>query len=162
MTIRIQQPKAFDLVGNPIQVAGESLAFEASISYRLSEGHDEINGFFTGGGGTSIQQFQTQIRIPGTPAFQLSRLFLQLFEISAKDGSEINAVTVPVLYGPLILPGYLGYLEHLVVAGDTLAQLATHYYGDASAWAPIQQANQHTVPNPNRIFPGQRLRIPQA
>ncbi|WP_200330657.1 Gmad2 immunoglobulin-like domain-containing protein [Thiocystis violacea] len=104
--IRIQQPVAFDLVGTPIQVAGESLTFEASISYRVGEGHDEVNGFFTAGGGVAFRQFQTQIPIPETAAFKLPRLFLQLFEISARDGGEINVVTLPILYGPLILPGY--------------------------------------------------------
>jgi nucleoid-associated protein YgaU len=160
--IRVQQPQAFDLVGNPIQVAGESLTFEATVNYRVGEGHDEVSGFFTGGGGVAFKQFQTQIQIPGNPAFKLPRLFVQLFEISAKDGSEINLVTVPVLYGPLILPGYDGYQEHRVVAGDSLSKLAARYYGDAKRWTPIYQANQHLVTDPNVIFPGQVLRIPLA
>lgn len=160
--IRIQQPQAFDLVGNPIQVAGESLTFEATVNYRVGEGHDEYSGFFTGGGAVAFQQFQTRIQLPESPAFQLSRLFLQLFEISARDGSEINIVTVPLLYGPMILPGYQGYQEHRVVPGDTLSKLAARYYGGAASWLPIQQANQHLVTDPDLIFPGQVLRIPLA
>ena len=47
MTIRIDQPRAFDLVGNPILVGGIGTGFEATLNYRVHEGHDEVTGFFT-------------------------------------------------------------------------------------------------------------------
>lgn len=39
MTIRIDQPRAFDLVGNPILVGGVGTGFEATLNYRVHEGH---------------------------------------------------------------------------------------------------------------------------
>ena len=50
--IEIQQPEPYDLVADPIQVAGLSVAFEANVQWELNDGHDELSGFFTGGGGT--------------------------------------------------------------------------------------------------------------
>ena len=48
----IQQPKPFDLVGNPILVGGIGSGFEAVLQFRIHDGHDERTGHFTVGGGT--------------------------------------------------------------------------------------------------------------
>ncbi len=48
---------------------------------------------------------------------------------------------------------------HVVVAGDTLARIATKYYGDAKKWPAIYAlpANKAQLgPNPNQIRPGLR------
>jgi nucleoid-associated protein YgaU len=47
---------------------------------------------------------------------------------------------------------------HTVIAGDTLAALAKHYYGDPGRWPEIAARNQVTDPRLLRI--GQRLTIP--
>ncbi len=160
MTNRIDQPRDFDLVGSPILVAGMGTGFEATLQFRIGEGHDEVTGFFTVGGGTGEHgQFQLQVDV-GAAAFTLDRLFVEVFEVSAENGSEINKVTVPVIFGPLIVPGYLGYREHEVEAGDTLSAIAAANYGDASLFSRIVRANPTQVSDPNLIFPGQVLRVP--
>ena len=40
MANEIQQPKAYDLVGNPILVGGIGSGFEATMQYRVHYGHD--------------------------------------------------------------------------------------------------------------------------
>lgn len=159
MTNRIDQPREFDLVGNPILVAGIGMGFEATVNYRISEGHDELTGHFTVGGGTGEHgQFQLQVDATGA-AFTLDRLFVEVFEISAKDGSEINKVVVPAIYGPLIVDGYVGYREHVVESGDTLSAIAATHYGDSGLYPRIVRANP-SISDPDVIFPGQLLRIP--
>ena len=49
---------------------------------------------------------------------------------------------------------------YTVVSGDTLSKIAKHYYGDATLWPRIFEANRDVLSDPNRIFPGQVLRIP--
>ena len=160
MTNRIQQPRRFDLVGNPILVGGLGNGFEAVLQYRVSEGHDEVTGHFTVGGGTGEHgQFQLQIDVSDA-AFTLPRLFVEIYEESAKDGSEINKVTRPVIYGPLIVPDYIGYREHTVQAGDTLSAIAKDHYGDGNLFHRIVAANPGTITDPDVIIPGQVLRIP--
>ena len=160
MSIQIQQPVAYDLVGDPILVAGLSVAFEATVQWELNDGHDELRGFFTGGGSTSVRQFQTSIAGVAETAMKQPLMFLTLFEESARDGSRMNEITVPLIYGPLLIDGFEGYRTHEVQAGDTLSSIAVAAYGDASLWPRIHTANQHVVPNPNLIFVGQQLRIP--
>lgn len=156
----IQQPRPFDLVGNPILVAGVGTGFEATLQYRIHDGHDERAGFFNAGGGTGEHgQFQLSVDLTGA-AFQLDRLFVEVFEESAQDGSEINKVIVPVIYGPRIVPGFVGYRLHRVSRGDTLSAIARDNYGDASRVNDIVRANPMIISDPNRIFVGQVLKIP--
>ncbi len=49
---------------------------------------------------------------------------------------------------------------HIVKKGDTLMQLARNYYGDASRWRSILEANRDRLPDPNRLYVGQELVIP--
>ena len=156
----IQQPHPFDLVGNPILISGIGSGFEATLNYRISDGHDERSGFFNVGGGTGEHgQFQLAIDVAGAN-FKLDRLFVEIFEISAKDGSEINKVIVPVIYGPRIVQGYFGYRLHEVVRGDTLSHIAQKNYGNPSRFNDIARANPTIVFDPDIILPGQILKIP--
>ncbi|MDT8368537.1 MAG: LysM peptidoglycan-binding domain-containing protein [Longimicrobiales bacterium] len=50
--------------------------------------------------------------------------------------------------------------EHLVVRGNTLWDLAQHFYGNPFDWRRIWNANRERVANPDLIFPGQVLLIP--
>jgi nucleoid-associated protein YgaU len=158
--VKLQQPQPFDLVGDPILVAGLSVAFEATVQWVLSDGHAMLSGFFTGGGATSVRQFQTNITgVAGTDMKQ-ALMFLTLFTVSAEDGSRRDVTTVPLIYGPLLIDGFEGYRTYTVRPGDTLSGIAAAQYGDASRWPMIHTANQHLVPNANLIFVGQQLRIP--
>lgn len=159
MTIRLDQPRRFDLVGNPILIGGIGTGFEATINYRVHEGHDEVTGFITVGGGTGEHaQFQKRVAV-GRAAFTLDRLFVEVFEVSAKDGSELHKVSIPVLLGTRMVKGYIGYREHVVKPGDTLTKIARKHYGNTN-FEPIMRANSHQVDDPDLIFPGQVLRVP--
>ena len=50
---------------------------------------------------------------------------------------------------------------HTVAAGETLATIAEQYYGDASCSTRIFEANQDRLSNPDLIYPGQELAIPE-
>ena len=160
MTNEIQQPKPFDIVGDPVLIAGIGQGFEAVLNWRVHEGHDERTGFFNVGGGTGEHgQFQVAAAI-GAAAFQLDRLFVEVFEESAADGSEINKVVVPVIFGPRIVAGYIGFRIHVVKSGDTLSKIARDAYGDPGLFSRIVRANPVEISNPDQIFVGQRLKVP--
>lgn len=161
MNIDIQQPAPFDLVGQEILIAGNAVGFEATLSVTLTEGHAQFDSFITVGS-LALRQFQDSISVPAGIAFKLPRLFLTIADDTAGgDGGPPPSTTLSVLYGPLILPGYTGYRERTVVAGDTLSGIANQEYGNPSMFSVIQQANQHIVPDANLITPGMILRIPR-
>jgi nucleoid-associated protein YgaU len=44
--------------------------------------------------------------------------------------------------------------------GDTLSGIAKRFYGDANDYHLIYDANRDQLNDPDKIYPGQRLRIP--
>jgi len=51
---------------------------------------------------------------------------------------------------------------HTVARGDTLSRIAKQYYGSASKYPRIFEANRPMLSDPDKIYPGQVLRIPPA
>jgi len=49
---------------------------------------------------------------------------------------------------------------YTVVRGDTLSAIAKTQYGNASQYPKIFEANKPMLSNPDKIYPGQVLRIP--
>ena len=49
---------------------------------------------------------------------------------------------------------------HDVVRGDTLSAIAKKYYGDANKYPIIFEANKPMLSHPDKIYSGQKLRIP--
>lgn len=49
---------------------------------------------------------------------------------------------------------------YTVKSGDTLSKIAREYYGDAGRYPEIFEANKPMLKDPDKIYPGQVLRIP--
>lgn len=49
---------------------------------------------------------------------------------------------------------------YTVVSGDTLSHIAKAQYGNANAYMKIFEANKPMLSSPDKIYPGQTLRIP--
>ena len=50
--------------------------------------------------------------------------------------------------------------NYIVQNGDNLSKIAKHFYGDADAWKTIFEINRDQLTDPDRIKPGQILKIP--
>jgi spore germination protein GerM len=94
--IVVDSPVAGEAVSSPIHVTGTADVFEATVSLRLLDEHGEVitTGFTTATCGTGCRgtfekslPYSVDHSQPGT---------LQVYEASAKDGSPINVVSIPV------------------------------------------------------------------
>ena len=54
----------------------------------------------------------------------------------------------------------VGEQQYVVQKGDNLSKIAKNLLGDANAWKQIFEANRDVLDNPDKIFPGQTLKIP--
>ena len=159
--ISVRQPQPFDIVDDPVEVCGVGTGFEATFAARVRDANGaELAQISIHAGGTGIwANFHAQLplgTVPSTPQGTL-----EVFEFSARDGSEINKVTVAIVFGRALVDPYLGFAQHTVVAGNTLSAIAQQFYGDSALWARIFEANRDQITNPDLIFPGQVLRVPQ-
>ncbi len=49
---------------------------------------------------------------------------------------------------------------YVVVSGDSLSKIAKREYGNANDWKRIFEANKDILKDPDKIYPGQKLKIP--
>jgi nucleoid-associated protein YgaU len=57
-------------------------------------------------------------------------------------------------------PAAKAYEVYVVKSGDSLSKIAKQHYGNANEWKRIFEANTDVVKDPDKIFPGQKLKIP--
>lgn len=50
---------------------------------------------------------------------------------------------------------------YMVRKGDTLRSIAKHFYGAEFRWEELLHANRDQIKDPENLFPGQELKIPE-
>ena len=71
-----------------------------------------------------------------------------------KGVSEVKAEGVKVPQSDVKVEYYV------IQSGDTLSALAKRYYGNAKEYPKIFDANREVIKDPDKIFVGQKIRIP--
>jgi hypothetical protein len=104
--IAVDQPKAHDVLTNPLPVAGRSAAFEAQIGVELRPfgSMPPLVQDFVMGGSSDLQPFSKAITVPATDR----PLVLILFEGDASGAQTYTKATVIPLDGPLPPSTFVG------------------------------------------------------
>ncbi len=89
-------------------------------------------------------------------------------ETEAQEHSEKIALAVGNVEGVAVVDNNIVVVEpapeakfHTVVKGDTLSKIAKDFYGNANKYPVIFEANKPMLTHPDKIYPGQVLRIPE-
>ncbi len=159
LEFRIDQPRANDIVGNPLLLAGMGGGFEANIGIRVLDGTGAlIVETFTMS--TNLRSaWQTSIEFPDPPPTTWGVVL-----VHPGYGTEEHpgSIAIPVCFGTAVVAGYRSHLRYVVQAGDTLTSIAAAqaplYLG--AGWEPIFEANRHLIADPDLIHPGMVLRLP--
>ena len=69
-------------------------------------------------------------------------------------------ITVTGGGGAAAAPAAAASTTYTVKSGDTLSAIAKQHLGDANAWKKIFEANRDVLDDPDKIFPGQTLKLP--
>jgi nucleoid-associated protein YgaU len=159
--ISVRHPRPHDLVDDPVEIAGVGTGFEGTLQARLRNhaGAEIAQRHFNAGGTGIWGNFFFRIDVPSVPS--RPRGTLEVFELSAEDGTEINKRVIPIVYGRALVDPFHGFTIHTVEPGDTLSAIADTFYGDPSKFRIIFAANRNQLDDPDEIVPGQVLRIPQ-
>ena len=159
--ITVRQPQAFDIVDDPVDVCGIGTGFEATFQVRIRDANGDVlaETFVTAGGTGILGNFSVAVPLGALPSAPQGSL--EVFERSAEDGSELHTVVVPITFGRALVDPYIGFAQYTVQPGDTLSSIAEQFYGDASRFPVLFEANRNQILDPDLIFPGQVLRVPQ-
>ncbi|MFQ5571943.1 MAG: peptidoglycan-binding protein LysM [Rhodothermales bacterium] len=49
---------------------------------------------------------------------------------------------------------------YTIQSGDSLSKIARRYYGNATKWPALFEANREVIEDPDLIYPGQQIRVP--
>ena len=85
-------------------------------------------------------------------------------EAKQKLWDEYNRIDPDMRSGDLVLNisvgggGGGGEETYEIKSGDTLSKIGHHY---GVSWQDIFEANKDTIKDPDKIFPGQKIRIPR-
>lgn len=157
-SFRVDQPRANDLVGEPLLVAGLGGGFEATIWIRVRDADGRVLvETFTNSTNLS-SAWQAAVTLPSPPP--TPRGVVEIGPSTGKD-EHPGMVSIPVFFGTAIVPGFRSYFHYTVQQGDTLSGIAASqslYIG--TGWKPIFEANRHIISNPDLIHPGMILRLP--
>lgn len=157
-SFRVDQPRANDLVGSPLLVAGMGGGFEGTIDIRVlrEDGNVLLEAFTTAN--NLISAWQESVSLPDP--LPSSRGVVEVGPSTGADEAP-SRVSVPVFFGPAIISDYRSYTLYVVQRGDTLSSIAASEPMFAgTGWEPIFEANGDILADPNLIHPGQVLRIP--
>lgn len=99
VNITVSSPKSGETVGRPFTVRGTARTFEQSVSFRLKQADGKVLvEDFTTATAPDLGMFGPYEKTLNYPRPTQQNGILEVFENSAKDGSEINKVTVPVKF----------------------------------------------------------------
>jgi len=158
--IDVRQPREHDLVGRSFTIAGFASGFEATVLWRLVETDGDVlgEGQIRGAGSMGvIDDFGHDASLPSGINARGAHVLLQVFgdDPSGENPPGLDLVQVRVT----LFTGLDGFRLHEVVPGDTLSAIARDH-GQNTTVADVFEANRDTVMDPDRIFPGQVLRVP--
>jgi nucleoid-associated protein YgaU len=157
--IVVRQPQAHDIVDDPIKISGIASVFEANLQVRVRDqkGVEIARKFFTAGG-MSWANFQITMPINIIP--KTTSGTLEVFESAPSGEGEVKKVIVPIVFGRALVDPYFGFSQYQVKRGDTLSSIAKQFYDNSSFYTRIFEANRDLLSSPEKISPGQTLRIP--
>jgi nucleoid-associated protein YgaU len=156
---RIDQPRANDIVGDTLYLAGMGGGFEATISIRVRDDTGAVLAESFTMSTNLASPWQASVELPSPPPTTRG-----VVEVGPSTGADEHpgVVSIPVYFGTAIVPGFRSVLHYTVQAGDTLSSIASDqeplYIG--TGWQPIFEANRHLIGDPDLIHPGTILRLP--
>lgn len=99
------------------------------------------------------------VSLQGEAKNQAAKEKAALIAGNVKGVENVNADGITVA-GGAASDGEAQY--YTIQSGDTLSAIAQKHYGDANAYNKIFEANREVIGDPDKIYPGQQIRIPAA
>jgi nucleoid-associated protein YgaU len=156
--ISLRQPRPNDLIGSTVAIAALGTAFEASYGWKLLKGTTVLaEGYLQEGAMGIMTTFVHQAELEG-----VSYVGPATFEFAGDDpsGGTEGLAPEPIRIPVFVVPEAEGYIPYQVVKGDTLTAIAKAQGGESKVATVKNIAAINRIQDPNRIRPGQLLRIP--
>lgn len=113
---------------------------ELGESLQIKDGDVQVEGDVLKVWGTAANQYEKDL------------LWDEIKRVGGEDPCDIMA--------DIKVADTSAYARHTVESGESLSKIAKHYYGNPMQYTAIFEANTDQLDNPDLIYPGQVLIIP--
>ena len=103
-----------------------------------------------------------KVESKGADRETMEKLILAVGNIKGIARVEADLPKADVPFGAAAAAPADAPIFHTVKKGETLSAIAQHYLGKASLYPKIFEANRPMLSDPDKIYPGQMLRIPRV
>ena len=146
--------------------------FGKSMEEKVNDALEKIRGQFPQSHVSAMVDDKTVTLQGRTPDMATKTAIMAAFNDLVKTDNTINRISVdtaeaqtgrggPAPAQSTAVPGATpGQRTHEVVSGDTLSAISKKYYGNAGDYMKIFNANRDILNDPDKIRPGQKLKIP--
>ena len=135
--------------------------FGKSFDQQVQEAINDVGSTTPGVSGLHADVRGKVITLKGkAESREAANLAMQKIDQVVKADNIVNAIEVAKAPEPAPEP-VVEERVYEVVSGDTLGAIAQKYYGKASEYMKIFEANRDILDNPDLIKVGQKLKIPE-
>ncbi len=138
--------------------------FLKSFDTKVNEAIDQVNAMGLGVKNLGAKVEGKTVTLTGdAPNREASAKVMAAFNRLVETDNTLNTIRVepPPKAAPAPAPKVVEERIYEVVSGDTLGAIAQKYYGAASKYRKIFEANRDILDNPDLIKVGQKLKIPE-
>jgi nucleoid-associated protein YgaU len=134
-------------IGKDVDSGKEAEQIKQTVSTALSSQVENLNVTYDDG----------TVTLSGQVASQAAKEKAVLLAGNVKGVEQVNDDHLTVKAAPPAAPEVRFYT---IEKGDSLSKIAKQFYGDANKWQALFEANREVIQDPDRIYPGQRIRVP--
>jgi nucleoid-associated protein YgaU len=135
-------------IGKKVGIGNEAEAIEKDITKKLHDQVDDLKVAFDDG----------TVTLHGTVSGQPVREKVVLLAGNVRGVEKVDDQLDIRVPPPEDAPEPTFYT---VQKGDSLSKIAKSHYGDAMKWKALFEANREVIEDPDLIYPGQRIRLPE-
>ncbi|MEL7462532.1 MAG: peptidoglycan-binding protein LysM [Pseudomonadota bacterium] len=137
-----------------IKDAGKAIGIGGDEAPAPEELKKEVESLGLDASGVEIETEGDKVKVSGKSLTQELREKIVLAVGNVAGVAEVEDAIEPEEVAPAAV-------FHTVEKGDTLWAVSSKAYGDGSKYMKIFEANKPMLSDPDKIYPGQVLRIPQ-
>ncbi|MCK3658503.1 peptidoglycan-binding protein LysM [Pasteurellaceae bacterium Pebbles2] len=143
----------FDFVGNiGKKIFGKDEDPSAAVTKHIAEDNPGIENV-----SVTVENGVAKISGNAASASALEKAVLMAGNVEGVESVNVDAVTVA--NGEQLASDDEFYV---IQKGDTLWAIAEKHYGNGAKYKAIVDANKEVIKDENKIFPGQKIRVPKA
>ena len=139
-------------------------AVQTAKSLRMDGSAEERDGklYFNGTVNSEDEKNQIWNALKGVHDWQKDVVAdIKVRPATMRDPTPTRSAAAPAPHQTTAAPAAAGGTTYTVVSGDTLSAISKKFYGNANDYMEIFNANRDQLTDPDKIKPGQVLKIPQ-